>query len=222
MTSHSYTVTDSELVLDCPIIGVRRDMVTMPQGNLAAREIVEHFGAVAVVAVDERGRIPLVRQWRQCVKKRLWELPAGILDIAGEDELDTAKRELLEEAGLAADDWSVLVDLVTSPGFCEEAVRVYLARDLHPVDRPAGRDEEAELELHWFDASTIHAMLTGGQINNSIAVAGLFRALDVLAGRSGPLPLDTPFSLRPSSMANRRAPIVGAGHDMKHPHTTAR
>ena len=89
----------------------------MPGGGLADREIVEHFGAVAVVALDKENRLIMVEQYRHSVRQRLLELPAGLLDIAGEDELEAAQRELAEEAGLAAQDWGVLVDLVTSPGF---------------------------------------------------------------------------------------------------------
>ena len=156
--SHEFTVTGSEVVLDAPIIAVRRDQVVMPGGNEAAREIVEHFGAVAVVALDEHGRVTLVEQYRHSVGERLLELPAGLLDMHAEDELTCAKRELQEEAGLAADEWGVLVDLVTSPGFAEEAVRVFIARGLHEVERPEPENEEADMDFSWVDLelSLIH------------------------------------------------------------------
>jgi ADP-ribose pyrophosphatase len=149
---HTFEVTDSDLILDAPIIAVRRDTVRMPGGSLAHREVVEHFGAVAVAAVDSEGRIAMVKQWRQSVKRRLWELPAGLLDIKDEDPLECAKRELQEEAGLSAKSWMGLADLVTSPGFCEEAVRVYLATDLSAMERPSpADDEEADLSMDWVD-----------------------------------------------------------------------
>ena len=126
--SHEFTVESSEILIDAPIIAVRRDSVVMPGGTPADREIVEHFGAVAVVALDDDNNVALVEQYRHSVGRRLLELPAGLLDVYGEDELDCAKRELVEEAGLQADEWAVLVDLVTSPGFAEEAVRVFVAK----------------------------------------------------------------------------------------------
>lgn len=135
--SHDFEVVGSELLLDAPIIAVRRDEVVMPGGTTAFREVVEHFGAVAIVAIDDAERIAMVHQYRRSVDRRLWELPAGLLDIKGEDELTGARRELQEEAGLAAQDWSVLADIITSPGFCEEAVRVFLARDLSEAPRLA-------------------------------------------------------------------------------------
>mgnify|MGYP002759404958 FL=1 len=144
---HQFKVTDSELLIDAPILALRRDTVTMPGGTTATREVVEHFGAVAVVAVDENDRIAMVEQYRHTVGRRLWELPAGLLDFDGEDALTTAKRELVEEAGLEAENWSVLVDLVTSPGFAEEAVRVFLATGLSETERPEAEDEEADMEL---------------------------------------------------------------------------
>ena len=94
---HSFTVVDSEVLLEAPIIAVRRDRLVMPGGTESNREIVEHFGAVAVVAFDGE-RIALVRQYRHCVKDRLWELPAGLLDVANEDPLECARRELAEAA----------------------------------------------------------------------------------------------------------------------------
>ena len=106
--AHDFEVRSSELLLDASIIAVRRDEVVMPGGTTAYREVVEHFGAVAIVAVDDEERIAMVNQYRRSADRRLWELPAGLLDIKGEDELTGAKRELQEEAGLAAEDWSVL------------------------------------------------------------------------------------------------------------------
>lgn len=143
---HSFTVVDSEVLLEAPIIAVRRDRLVMPGGTESNREIVEHFGAVAVVAFDGE-RIALVRQYRHCVKDRLWELPAGLLDVANEDPLECARRELAEEAGQAAARWDLVTDLVCSPGFCEEAVRIYLARELSEVPRPVADDEEADMSL---------------------------------------------------------------------------
>ncbi|AWB83969.1 NUDIX domain-containing protein [Corynebacterium liangguodongii] len=210
--AHEYTVTKSQLLVDAPILALRRDTVTMPTGVSADREIVEHLGAVAIVALDGEGRIAMVEQYRHSVGRRLQELPAGILDVAGETELECAKRELREEAGLAAGDWGVLLDLVTSPGFAEEAVRVFLARDLSEVQRPEAEDEEAEMTLEWVDLDEARARVFAGAVTNSIAIAGILAACAVRDGVARPLGVDTPFELRPTSMARRR---IGHGSDLK-------
>lgn len=215
---HTFKVHGSEILVDSPILGVRRDQVEMPGGAISRREIVEHFGAVAVVAhrVDERGEdeIAMVKQYRHCVMQRLWELPAGILDIAHEPELDCAKRELEEEAGLAAGSWGVLVDLVTSPGFCEEAVRVFLAEDLRDIPRPESTDEEADMAFQWVRLEDAQAMIFRGEIVNSIAIAGIMTASAVLSGQAEVRPVETPFEFRPTHLAKRRIE-QGIQPDMK-------
>lgn len=201
---HDYAVTSSQLLVDAPILALRRDTVTMPGGNDATREVVEHLGAVAVVAMDERGRIVLVEQYRHSVGRRLKELPAGILDVEDEPELDCAKRELREEAGLAADTWGVLVDLVTSPGFAEEAVRVFMATGLSQVEQPEAEDEEADMSLEWVPLGEARDRVFAGEITNSIAVAGILAAHAVVSGEGAVRSTDEPFDLRPTSMARRR------------------
>lgn len=203
--SHEFTVNDSQLLFDAPILAVRRDNVTMPGGGCAHREIVEHFGAVAVVALDAQGRVAVVEQYRHSVGKRLLELPAGLLDVYEEDELTCAKRELWEEAGLEADDWAVLVDLVTSPGFAEEAVRVFLAQGLREVERPAAEHEEADMGFRWVALDEAVSMVMRGEIVNSIAIAGVLAASQVESGAATARDVSTPFDLRPTSMARRRA-----------------
>lgn len=203
--SHDFEVVGSELFLDAPIIAVRRDEVVMPGGTTAFREVVEHFGAVAIVAIDDAERIAMVDQYRRSVDRRLWELPAGLLDIKGEDELTGARRELQEEAGLAAQDWSVLADIITSPGFCEEAVRVFLARDLSEAPRLAAEgDEEADMGFAWVALDDAVDQVISGEIANSIACTGILAAYAVLRGGRTPRSVDEPFELRPKSMAGRR------------------
>lgn len=212
---HEFTVKDSKVLLDAPILAVRRDEVVMPGGHTADREVVEHFGAVAIAAVDDRGRIGLIRQYRHCVRQRLLELPAGLLDIDGEDELEAARRELAEEAGLAAENWSVLADLVTSPGFCEEACRVYLATGLSEVTGvDSDGDEEADLTFDWVDLADARRLILAGEITNSIAVAGIFAASEALQRGGTPRAADAPFELRPTSLPRRRRE-AGITPDMK-------
>lgn len=212
--THEFIVTDSELLMESPILAVRKDTLVMPGGRTATREIVEHFGAVAIVAFDGEN-IALVRQYRHCVQDRLWELPAGLLDFADEEALIGAQRELVEEAGLEAGDWSVLTDLITSPGFCDEAVRVYLARDLTPVEQPAAEgDEEADMTMEWFPLDQARNMVFTGEVANSIAIAGILAADAVIAGRAAARGTDTEFRYRPSALAQRRK-ASGVVPDMK-------
>ena len=119
-----------------PIVTLRSDLVRMPDGDVVPRQVVQHPGAVAVVALDEVGQVLLIRQYRHPVGRLLWEVPAGLRDVAGEPLHETAARELLEETGYAAADWRVLTDYYSSPGISTERIRVFLARELRQV--PAG------------------------------------------------------------------------------------
>nr|WP_239029040.1 NUDIX hydrolase [Pseudonocardia acidicola] len=185
-------------------MALRADEVEMPGGRAATREILEHPGAVAIAAVGADDRIMLIHQYRHAVRRRLWEMPAGLLDVAGEDPVETAKRELVEEAGLAASDWSVLLDLVPSPGFSEESVRVYLARGLTEVGRPAPADnEEADLERRWVSLPDAVRMAFDGTIVNATTVAGVLAVHAVADGAADPRPLDAEWPDRPTRFAAR-------------------
>lgn len=209
--AHDFKVLSSQLLFDAPIIAVRKDELAMPNEQVAYRDVVEHMGAVAVAAVNDAGEIAMVHQYRHAVKRRLWELPAGLLDVKDESELAGAQRELVEEAGLKAAQWSVLADIVTSPGFCEETARVYLAQDLTEVERPeAFGDEEADMDFAWIKLDEAVAKVLAGEINNSIAVTGIFAAWQVVNGHGQARDVTAPFDLRPTSIATRRS-----GPDLK-------
>jgi ADP-ribose pyrophosphatase len=177
LVAHDYEVRSSKDVFDGKIIKVRTDQVTMPGGNVSQRDVVVHPGAVGVVALDDQGRVMLIKQYRHPVAETLWELPAGLLDVEGEQALATAKRELAEEAGLQAERWDVLADLLSSPGMTDEAVRVYLARQVSETGRErSDENEEADLELEWIDLDeAVRSVLSGG-IRNALAVVGLLAA----------------------------------------------
>ena len=147
-----------------------------PAAAPRSREVVENFGAVAVLAIDEDDNIVLVYQYRQPLGRRLWELPAGLLDLGGEPPHVTAARELREEVGLSAKDWRVLVDLDTAPGFSDESVRVYPG-DGAVRHRQARRPRRGSRpEVKWFPLDEAVRMVFSGEIVNSIAVAGILAA----------------------------------------------
>lgn len=189
-------------------MAVRADQVEMPGGRVATREIVEHYGAVAIAALDADNRLVVIDQYRHAVRRRLCELPAGLLDVSGEDPALTAARELAEEAGLAASEWSVLLDMVPSPGFTDESVRVYLARGLSEVDRPEpGDDEEADLRIGWLSLADAVTGVFTGEIVNAVSVAAVLAVQAVLTGQVTPRSVDAPWRDRPSTFAQR--PPIG-------------
>jgi 8-oxo-dGDP phosphatase len=176
VAEHDFETVDSETIYIGNIFALRADEVRMPGGNTARREVVEHYGAVAILALDDDDNIVMVFQYRHPVGRRLWELPAGLLDLGGEPPHLTAARELKEEAGLEAQNWRVLVDLVSTPGFSDEGVRVYLATGLSDVGRPDAHDEEADLVVRWFPLDEAVRMVFSGEIVNTIAVSGILAA----------------------------------------------
>ncbi len=201
---HEFTVAASRDVHIGRVVGLRVDEVVMPGGATATREVIEHLGAVAVVALDERGYVTLIHQYRHPIGRRLWELPAGLIDKAGEDPVEAARRELVEEAGLAAGDWVTLVDVAASPGFTDEVVRVYLARELSDVDREVLGEEEADLVVRKFPLADAVAMALGGELVNGATVAGVLAANAVVNGGAAARPADAPWRDRPTAFAARK------------------
>jgi ADP-ribose pyrophosphatase len=172
-------VVSSETVFDGKVWDVRRDEVRLEDGQSVVREVVEHTGAVGVVAIDEQDRLLLVRQYRHPVRHYLWEPPAGLLDVTGEDPLDAARRELAEEAHLRATEWHVLVDYFNSPGGSTEAFRCYLARGLEAVpedDRHVGEGEERDMPVAWVPLDEARDLVLGGHLHNPTAVTGILAA----------------------------------------------
>jgi 8-oxo-dGTP pyrophosphatase MutT (NUDIX family) len=152
------------------------DEVVMPDGSTAARDYIRHGGAVAVVAIDSDERVALVRQYRHAVREVLWELPAGLLDVPGEDPAVAAARELAEEAGLVAARWEPLVAVYTSPGLSNEIIRIFLAEELSPVGAEFAYTrefEEAQLTTHVVPLTEAVAMVDRGEITNGPSALGL-------------------------------------------------
>lgn len=174
--NHPHDVLASDVVYQGRVISVRRDRVTMPGDTVSQRDVVVHPGAVGVIALDGRGRVLIVSQYRHPVRRRLEELPAGLLDHPGEPALAAAQRELMEEAGLAADTWHVLVDTLTSPGMSDEAIRIFLARDVREVRREVQEHEEAEMTTEWVDLDLAVRRVLAGEIENAMAAVGVLAA----------------------------------------------
>lgn len=196
-----FSVVESEPVYTGKVVSLRRDVVRMSDGELAVREVVGHPGAVGVVAIDENDHVVLVNQYRHPLRARLDELPAGLLDVADEPAVDAAQRELAEEARLSADRWETLIDLNPSPGFSDEAIRIFLARDLaeapHPDDFVVEHEEATMTVRRVALAEAVQAALDG-RITNAAAVAGVLAA-EVARGRGwlGLRPADAPWAGRP-------------------------
>ena len=174
--THPHEVVASDVVYVGRVVSIRRDRVTMPGDTVSQRDVVVHPGAVGVIALDDRGRVLLVSQYRHPVRRRLEELPAGLLDHPGEPALVAAQRELMEEAGLAADTWSVLVDTLTSPGMTDEAIRIFLARDVREVERDVQEHEEAEMTTEWVDLDLAVRRVLAGEIENAMCAVGVLAA----------------------------------------------
>lgn len=134
-------VVSAKTVYRGKVVSLRVDEITLPRGGVAVREVVDHPGAVVVVALDEQNRVHLVRQYRHPIARYLLELPAGGLE-PGEDPLAAAKRELQEEVGLEAREWLSLGSFFSSPGFANECLHAFLARELSPVQAEPDDDED--------------------------------------------------------------------------------
>lgn len=193
-------VTASETVYHGLVWDVRRDTVELGDGQTVTRDVIAHTGAVGVVALDTDDDVLLVRQYRHPVRSYLWEPPAGLLDVDGEDPLATAKRELLEETGYRAGRWDVLVEFYNSPGGSEESFRCYLARDLTVVgddERQVGEGEERDMPYAWVPLDDAHRLVLAGRLHNPTAVAGILAAYAARAdGWSTLRPGDAPWADR--------------------------
>jgi 8-oxo-dGDP phosphatase len=196
-----FDTVSSRTVYSGHVLTLRADEVRMPGGEVKTREVVEQPGAVGIVALDQHGRVVLIRQYRHPVGELLVEIPAGLLDVPGEKAHHTAARELAEEAALTAGRWDLLLDLQVSPGLSTEAVRVFLARDLAAVpdaERHVGTDEETDLDVHRVPLEEAVAAVFTGEIQNSLTVAGLLATAYAQDHQWATLrPADSPWPARP-------------------------
>lgn len=160
------------------------DRVRMPDGAVAERDYLQHTGAAAAVALDfppevPGGRVLLIGQYRHPTRQIMWELPAGLTDVAGESSAAAASRELAEETDRTAGRWDLLIELHTTPGCSDELIRVYLAREIGRVpssQRYQRDDEEADLRTEWVALDDAVDMALAGTITNATCVAGVLAA----------------------------------------------
>ncbi len=199
MSVDQYAVLGTTQRFKGNVLTLRTDEVRMSDGSVATREVVEHPGAVGVVALDDQDRVVLINQYRHPIRAYLDELPAGLLDVPGEPALDAARRELSEEAGIAAAEWHVLVDLYTSPGMSNEAIRLFVARGLSDAaERFTPEHEEITLTVSRIPLDEAVRRALAGEITNAAAVAGLCAvALARANGWRDLRPADAPWPARP-------------------------
>lgn len=161
------------------VVRLREDHIQRP-GHLEeepfARLVIEHPGAAIVLALDDRDRALCLWQYRHAVGERLVQLPAGLLDVDGEEPLSVAQRELVEEAGYDAAEWTALGSLYSSPGITQETAHYFLARGLTEVGRGDFEleHEEAEMELGWVPFAELHEAVLAGRLRDAhLAIAVL-------------------------------------------------
>ncbi|MFW0179442.1 NUDIX domain-containing protein [Rothia sp. P7208] len=167
-TTHNRTLLCGGRIWDV----VRENVSLTEESAPFERDFLEHPGAVAIAVLNEDQQILLIRQYRHPVRANLWEIPAGLLDVAGETPLEAAQRELAEETSLCAKQWDTLMEFYNSPGGSTEACRVFLARDIAPVDKEhqhIREDEESEIIMRWVNLKDAVSAVLSGYIHNPSA-----------------------------------------------------
>ena len=198
-----HPVVSSALRMRGRVWDVVTDVVRLPSGEEVTRDVVRHPSAVAVLAVDDADRVLVVHQYRHPVEATLWEVPAGLLDVAGEDPLVAARRELWEETHHEAASWSVLVDFCTSPGMCDEALRIYLARGVRRSDgdQHARHGEERDMPVEWVALDDLRDAVLDGRLHNPSLVVAVLAACAARAdGWAGLRPADAPWRIGPRQL----------------------
>ncbi|MBC7591124.1 MAG: NUDIX hydrolase [Salinibacterium sp.] len=197
-------VSSSEVVFSGRVWNIRREVFEL-DGHAITREFMDHTGAVAVLALDEQDRVLLIKQYRHPVRYREWELPAGLLDIAGESPLLAAQRELAEEVDKVATQWDLLTDFMTSPGGSNEVLRVYLARGVSEAPEVFERtEEEAGIEVRWVPLDDVVDAVLRRDIQNSIlCIAALAAAAARARGWSTLGEAEAPMTRHPLARAGR-------------------
>lgn len=169
-------ITESKEVYSCKLFRVTEDKAVDPKAQFEiARSVVRHAGSAVMMAMDDKKRILLVRQYRLPADKYLWELPAGKVD-AGEKPLDAARRELTEETGYKARKWTKLASFWVSPGYVQERMTIFLATDLTAGQATPMDDER--IETRWFKRKEVGEMIREGRIEDAKTIIGYYKATD--------------------------------------------
>jgi 8-oxo-dGTP pyrophosphatase MutT (NUDIX family) len=174
----SYKVLSTATAYAGDVLTVRVDAVSMPNDSQATREVVAVDDAVGIVALDDRGRVCLLRQYRHAFSRRLLEIPAGKLDVAGESPLEAGKRELKEEAGLGSEHWQLLTCFLNSAGWTTERTHVLLADRVFAAPETGfdATDEEADLQVSMVPLREALNMIDAQAITDAKTVLGLLLA----------------------------------------------
>lgn len=159
----------TEPIYDGRIIKVQKDLVTLPNGKTASRELVKHPGAVGIIPITAEGKLIVVEQYRKALERSLIEIPAGKLE-PGEKPATTAIRELEEETGMGANQFDYLQTIATSPGFANEEIHLFIAKDLYKIAQPASLDEDEFVELMEIDLEEAEEMIVNGSISDAKTV----------------------------------------------------
>ncbi|MFD6879141.1 MULTISPECIES: NUDIX domain-containing protein [unclassified Streptomyces] len=202
-TSETWETLSSRRPFEGAKTAVASDMVRMPDRSVVRRDYQVHPGSVCVLALDARDRVLVIRQYRHPVRHRLWELPAGLLDVPGENPLRAAQRELYEEAHVKAEDWRVLADFFASPGGSDEAIRIFLARGVSDAEGERYEEsdsEEADMEVAWVPLADLVRGVLAGELGNPGLVTGVLALAAATASPEGPeglRPAQAPWPARP-------------------------
>lgn len=169
-------ILEAATVFEGRVWDINRETVTFHGGTMT-RDYVAHSGAVAVLAIDDENRVLFINQYRQPIRTRDWEVPAGLLDVEGEEPLAAAMRELAEETDLVAAEWSEPIAIFTSPGGSDEVVHLFEARGLSAAPKPHDRtDEEAEIVIRWVSMEDALEAIFDGRLHNGILITAVLAA----------------------------------------------
>lgn len=176
--SSDFSIAGREELLSSYVFSVERRTISH-LGKTFTRDIATHPGAVAIVVVNSRDEVGLIRQYRSSVDQILWEIPAGTVDASDRDPLFTAQRELLEEVGVSASEWRLIADVYVSPGWTDQVMHIFEARELSAEGRAPEGPEETAAEVVWLDRARVRELLDSGAVNDATLTIGLRHYLGV-------------------------------------------